>query len=185
VEFPAEAAVKFIQRLEQYGITSWVDGGWAVDALLGQQTRPHEDLDIVIQEKDLPLLSNLLQSLGYQDVVRGDTCPWNFVKGNSDGLQVDVHVIVLDAQGNGIYGPAEKGEMYPAVSLLGKGTIDGHLVKCIAPEYLVAFHTGYAVDENDFKDVSALCARFGIALPPDYQRFVPRAPESTKDDLNV
>ena len=172
--FPAQAVVKFIQRLERLGISIWIDGGWAVDALLGLQNRRHEDLDIVIQEKDLPLLSDLLQSLDYQDVPRDDTCAWNFVKGNSDGLRLDVHVIVLDAQGNGIYGPAEKGQMYPAAALLGKGTIDGFLVNCITPEFLVAFHTGYPVDENDFKDVSVLCARFGIPLPLDYQRFMTR-----------
>lgn len=184
MEFPAEAVVKFIQSLEQRGISIWIDGGWAVDALLEQQTRRHEDLDIVIQEKDLPLLSNLLQSLGYQDVVRDDTCAWNFVKGNSDGLLVDVHVIVLDAQGNGIYGPADIGGMYPAPSLSGKGTIAGLSVNCIAPEYLVAFHLGYAMDENDYQDVAALCARFAITLPLDYLRFVTRAPEPTKDMID-
>ena len=31
--------------LENLGIEIWVDGGWGVDALLGEQTRPHKDLD--------------------------------------------------------------------------------------------------------------------------------------------
>lgn len=29
----------------------WLDGGWGVDALLGRQTRPHDDMDIVIEQK--------------------------------------------------------------------------------------------------------------------------------------
>ena len=33
---------------ESIGINIWLDGGWGVDALLEEQTRPHEDVDIVI-----------------------------------------------------------------------------------------------------------------------------------------
>ena len=39
------------------------------------------------------------------------------------------------------------------------------------PEWLVKFHTGYELDENDFHDVKALCERFCIALPDEYSRF--------------
>ncbi len=35
---------------DELGITVWMDGGWGVDALLGTQTRPHRDLDIVIRQ---------------------------------------------------------------------------------------------------------------------------------------
>jgi len=45
-------------------------------------------------------------------------------------------------------------------------------VACITPEWLVRFHTGYAVDATDWADVSALCERFGLAVPDDYRRFV-------------
>jgi hypothetical protein len=31
--------------LEKAGIEVWLDGGWAVDALLGMQTRPHKEPD--------------------------------------------------------------------------------------------------------------------------------------------
>jgi lincosamide nucleotidyltransferase A/C/D/E len=56
--------------------------------------------------------------------------------------------------------------------LSGIGTIDGRRVACITPEWLVRFHTGYAIDATDWADVSALCARFGLAVPDDYRRFV-------------
>jgi lincosamide nucleotidyltransferase A/C/D/E len=36
-------------ELENLKIKIWVDGGWSVDALLGEQTRLHKDLDIAIQ----------------------------------------------------------------------------------------------------------------------------------------
>jgi len=51
--------------LERMGVEIWIDGGWGVDALLEQQTRSHQDLDIAIQEKDIPKLVELLAARGY------------------------------------------------------------------------------------------------------------------------
>jgi lincosamide nucleotidyltransferase A/C/D/E len=36
---------------------------------------------------------------------------------------------------------------------------------------MVKFHSGYELDGNDYRDVSALCERFGVALPAEYERF--------------
>ncbi len=155
-------------QLENIGIEIWIDGGWGVDALLGEQTRAHDDVDIVILQKNMQTLHELLERQVYRDVPRDDTSPWNFVLGDDRGRLVDVHVIALDAQGNGIYGPAERGEMYPAASLMGAGTLAGQAVRCISPEYLVKFHSGYKLRDKDFRDVAALCARFGIDLPEEY-----------------
>ncbi len=160
--------VELYRELDKRGILIWIDGGWAVDAALGMQTRPHADADIVIQTKDVAALREFLEERGYRDVPRGDTKPWNFVLGDGEGRLVDVHVVTLDAQRNGLYGPLEVGIMYPAGSLTGTGVLGRRVVRCISVEHLIAFHTGYAFDENDVKDVSALCERFGIPLPEDY-----------------
>lgn len=39
--------LQIVGWLEQAKIPLWLDGGWGVDALVGQQTRPHSDLDII------------------------------------------------------------------------------------------------------------------------------------------
>lgn len=155
-------------QLNEQGIDVWIDGGWAVDALLGGQTRPHEDVDIVVQQRDVPALREWLAGEGYGDVPRDDTSAWNFVLGDGEQHLVDVHAIVFDEDQNGLYGPLEKGVMYPAGSLTGTGMIDGVMVKCISPEYLVQFHTGYKPRETDWMDVTALCARFDLPLPEAY-----------------
>jgi lincosamide nucleotidyltransferase A/C/D/E len=166
--------VDFYNTITQLGVELWIDGGWGVDALLGGQTRPHEDLDIAIQKKDVPVLRHLLQGRGYADIKLGDVRPWNFVLGDDNGREIDVHIIVLDDQGNGIYGPPGKGEMYPAASLAGTGNINGQAVRCISPEWMVKFHSGYDLKDKDFRDVSALCKKFGIELPTAYERFKER-----------
>jgi lincosamide nucleotidyltransferase A/C/D/E len=157
--------------LEKLGVEIWIDGGWGVDALLGEQTRPHKDLDIAIQQKDVPMLRQFLETRGYGDIKLEDAKAWNFVLGDENSREIDVHVIVIDGKGNGLYGPAEKGEMYPAASLTGKGEIEGYTVRCISPEWMVKFHSGYQLKEKDFRDVSALCKKFGIDLPAVCEPF--------------
>lgn len=170
VETTAAAVSEFLDLMESLGIRVWLDGGWAVDACLGVQTRRHDDLDIVIEQHDTSRAVEALRARGYRPVPRNDTSTWNFVLGHEDGRQVDFHVIVV-ADGDGVYGPPENGLRYPAEALSGTGEINGRAVACITPQWLVAFHTGYAVDATDWADVSALCDRFGIPIPDDYLPF--------------
>jgi len=158
-------------ELENLNIKIWVDGGWSVDALLGEQTRPHNDLDIAIQQKDVSRLRQLLDEKSYREMKLHEARPWNFVLGDDSGREIDIHVIVIDEHGNGVYGPTENGEMYPAASLTGTGSINGYNVRCISPEWMVKFHSGYELKEKDFRDVSALCKKFGIELPESFAKF--------------
>lgn len=155
--------VDIYAKLENFGIKIWVDGGWAVDALLGKQTRSHADFDIAIQYKDIPKLREFLEARGYREVERDENKKWNFVLGDNKGCEVDVHAFTFDDKGHVI-----EGVEYPEGSLTGTGSIDGYTVRCIDPEHLVKFHTGYKLSEKDFKDVVALCERFGIEYPAEY-----------------
>jgi lincosamide nucleotidyltransferase A/C/D/E len=49
--------------------------------------------------------------------------------------------------------------------------VSGYPVRCITPEWMVKFHTGYKLDENDYRDVKALCQRFDIPMPEEYKGF--------------
>lgn len=80
---------------ENNGITVIVDGGWGVDALLEKQTRPHGDLDIAVDHRQVPLLRTLLEARGYKDVPRDDTRECNFVLGDDKGHEVDVHSFMM------------------------------------------------------------------------------------------
>jgi len=163
--------IDFYSMLKNAGAGIWIDGGWGVDALLGKQTRTHSDLDIAIQQKDIPVLRKLLEAKGFGEIKPDIARPHNFVMADNNNHEIDVHVIVLNGKGDGIYGPVENGEMYPAASLTGKGKI-GHLeVNCISPEYVVKFHSGYELKEKDYKDVLAICAAFDIEIPNEYVQF--------------
>jgi lincosamide nucleotidyltransferase A/C/D/E len=168
-EMKASDVLAFLDEVEQHGGRIWLDGGWAVDACLGSQTRKHADLDVVIEERNLDAIADSLRGRGYVLARRNDTRPWNFALGDAAGHEVDFHVIVLDEKGDGIYGPPQYGDKYPAEALAGFGSIRGRAVACITPEWLVRFHSGYEIDDVDRADVAALCAKFGIPLPPGFR----------------
>ena len=170
-EMPSKEVIFLYQSLEQMNIPIWIDGGWGVDALLEIQTRPHQDLDIVIQKKHLTGFLHLLTQQGYQLSHNLEDTWWNFVLDHSKRYKVDVHVILFNNLGDGLYGPLEKGLMYPAASLQGIGKIDNQPVRCITPEYMVKFHTGYPLREQDLKDVTALCKKFNLKCPKEYDSF--------------
>jgi len=165
-EMPADEVISFVRLLEQNHIQVILDGGWGVDALLGEQTRPHNDLDIAIHHKDVPPVRALLEARDYREVPRDDSWECNFVLGDDAGHEIDIHSCTFDDAGENIFGVK-----YPFDSWKGTGSIGGHPVRCISPEWMVKFHTGYKVDENDYRDVKALCQRFVIQVPAEYGEF--------------
>src|SRR3954453_16173071 len=155
------------------GAELWVDGGWAVDALLGEQTRKHDDLDILIERRYERPFADELYRHGFRPVERADTRPWNYVLGDDRSREVDFHVIERRTDGDWDYGP-EGGppqDVIPGDSLLGKGSLAIRTVRCLTAAAQVGYHTGYTVDANDWADVRALCERFELPVPSDYASF--------------
>lgn len=169
----ASDVLELYNTLDRQGVPIWVDGGWAVDALLGRETRVHGDVDIAIEQKHVAQLRQLLTDRGYTEVKQEIARPHNFVLADDKGHEVDVHVIVIDEHGNGIYGPAENGEMYPAASLTGNGMIANRSVKCISAEFMIKFIAPW-IQKHPRKylpAVAALCEKFEIELPEEYKRL--------------
>jgi len=162
---PAEV-IRIVKLFTENHIPVCVDGGWGVDALLGQQTRLHNDLDIAVPHKDSAKIRAILEALRYRDVPRDDTRDCNYVLGDEQGHLVDIHTYTFDDAGQIIFGVA-----YPFDSLRGSGSIAGFPVTCITPEWMLKFHSGYELDLNDYLDVKALCDHFGFDLPAEYTKF--------------
>lgn len=69
--------VAITESLETAEVPCWLDGGWGVDALLGEQTRPHDDLDLVIELRSSDKAIERLSSMGFTLV--DDERPTRFV----------------------------------------------------------------------------------------------------------
>jgi lincosamide nucleotidyltransferase A/C/D/E len=166
-DMPAEKVIEIIQLFNSHRIEAIIDGGWAVDALLGEQTRPHLDLDLAVFHKDVPLIRSLLEERGYQEVPQDDSWECNFVYGNDRGYLIDIHSCTFDEEKKKIFGVE-----YHWDSLQGEGVILGHRVRCIPPDWLVDFHSGYDLDHNDYHDVRLLCEKFDLPLPDEFSSFL-------------
>ena len=151
--------------LKENSIIIWIDGGWGVDALIGTQTREHQDLDIAVHRKDNAKLRLLLEYNGYKEEKRFDSSEFMYVMRKGAEQEIDIHVFEYDDNGRNTYGIA-----YPFGSLTGKGVLDTQEVNCIAPEWMFKFKTSYAPKEKDIHDVRALSEAFGFALPDIYKR---------------
>ncbi len=148
----------------------WVMGGWGVDALAGRQTRPHHDLDLLVDVADLERLRVCLIHLGFvlkytwDDEVRwirhdgwssAVEQPSAFVYGHADGREVDVHV-VRQSEGGEVAMLWNAPYAFTAAGLNATGAIDGQSVRCLSRELQLQAHTGYALPAHHLQDLELL-----------------------------
>ena len=62
----AEDAASIYRHLSDHGMRVWLLGGWGIDALLREQTRPHKDLDIIVLVDEVVRMRALLARGGYR-----------------------------------------------------------------------------------------------------------------------
>jgi lincosamide nucleotidyltransferase A/C/D/E len=165
----ADDVLAVLERLEHAGVDFWVEGGWGIDALLGEETRPHDDLDIVLPRDHWDAAVAALVDVGLSADGDRSQQPASLVL-RDDALTVDLHPIVFDARGNGWqpHGP-RSWALYPADGFAGLGRIAGRTVRCLSPEVQVRHHLGYAWDDDDLHDLRLLADRFDVALPPEVE----------------
>jgi lincosamide nucleotidyltransferase A/C/D/E len=166
-----EDVVDVIDALERAGVSVWVDGGWGVDALVGEETRPHADLDVALDRAQLESARSALESLGFRHDLGADLgLPARLVMRDARGRQIDVHPLLFDIEGDGWQQLSEDGRewgRYPAAELQASGTIGGRRVRCLSPALHVRLRFGHQWTERDERDLKLLVSRFADApVPP-------------------
>jgi lincosamide nucleotidyltransferase A/C/D/E len=165
---PPEEVLAVLTALQARGFKFWLDGGWGIDALLGQVTRPRGDVDLVVEMGMMPQVVGALEPLGFS--VGEDLAPVRVVLSAPGGRQVDLHPVTFDEQGTGWQLGAAPGGAdcpYPAWGF-GHGRILDREVPCLSPELQVEHHCGYEPTELDRLDMDRLSRHFGLALPFPY-----------------
>ena len=160
----AKGVIDVVGTLKSGGVDVWLDGGWGVDALLGRQTRPHKDVDVVVSAGDVAKMRSILTGQSFIPIAGG--CAANFVLEDKKGRRVDVHAARFDKKGNGIYRMCNGRDwIYPAEGFSGLGSVSGTGVKCLSARTQMLCHTGYELKEKDFCEMELLHQRFGVAYP--------------------
>ena len=161
--------------LSGHGIATWLIGGWGVDALLGEQTRPHKDLDVLVLVDDVARMCEFFGSDGYHLQYlwsenrhsidgKGVEIETAFVLGDAEGREIDVHALRLDDEGNGIPAWEAAEFVFRSRDLAGEGTIEGVAVRCVTAEVQMVCHAGYDLPDAHRRDVEMLRARFGVEV---------------------
>jgi lincosamide nucleotidyltransferase A/C/D/E len=138
----AEDVLAVMRRLTDAGIRAWLDGGWAADAVLCEQTRKHSDLDLVVELDTVDEIVRWLAALGYEP--SEDERPVRFVLSAGGGRSIDFHTVAWDEGGGGLQ-PQPNGRTfrYPPEGFAGCGVIAGVELACLTPEVQVLCHMGY------------------------------------------
>jgi lincosamide nucleotidyltransferase A/C/D/E len=163
INTPASQVLAVLDGLAAEGIQGWLAGGWGVDALLGRQTRPHNDIDLVIGADQPPFKTDELpfkqidQALGREGFWFAGTfhhpgipIPWCHTWRHRAGAKVEVLPVQLDKPpfaADGSAGPP-----------LTEGSIDGQPVPCLSAGLQLLLHAGYPQREIDNQDVALLRA---------------------------
>jgi lincosamide nucleotidyltransferase A/C/D/E len=162
----ASDVLEVLQRLDAAGLRVWVDGGWGVDALVGETTREHADLDLVVLTPELAAVRSLLAEAGYWAVLR-NWLPTSTALADGQSREVDLHPVNPTADGGGDQAQLGGGSFhYPPPT---SGAIGGHRVACVDAATQVRCHLGYPPQAKDRQDLRQLHERLGVELPMPYQ----------------
>ncbi|MGW4813021.1 nucleotidyltransferase domain-containing protein [Kitasatospora cineracea] len=157
--------LEVLDLLKSAGAAAWVDGGWGVDALIGETTRIHSDLDLVVLSDQLDVVRDALFEAGFTEVLR-DWLPTALAVTDSAGREIDLHPVLGSAREGGQQLLPDGGRFhYPAPVT---GTIGGRQVLCVDAATQVRCHLGYEATAKDRQDMEQLHAGTGVELPPDY-----------------
>jgi lincosamide nucleotidyltransferase A/C/D/E len=163
-----------VRRLRDARIDFWIEGGWGIDALLGEQTRAHDDLDLGVRMDEVEKIYAVFAEFERSD----DEWPSSFVLRDGRGRKVDCHPLTFDENGDG-WQPDRTGgppHRWPGEGLSGVGEVGGVEVPCITPELQVRWHRYPDFDDVDWADVQRLSERFALELPQELRArpgFVP------------
>ncbi|MGZ4691244.1 MAG: nucleotidyltransferase domain-containing protein [Acidimicrobiia bacterium] len=163
----AVEVLSVLDALQADGLRVWLDGGWGIDALLGEQTRDHDDVDIVVELDALPDVITTLGRLGFDQVE--DHAPTRVVLRALDGRQADLHPVAFAEDGTGWQrgaNPDGSDCPYPASGFTDGRVLD-RVVPCLTAELQAEHHRYYEPRDRDRADMARLAERFGLPLDPD------------------
>lgn len=150
---PAEEVVRIVDWLDAANVTYQINGGWGVDGLVGRQTRRHRDLDLVVDEEDVPDFLDWLVDRGYRTVE--DWLPVRIELASAAG-RVDVHPMRIDATGDGIQQGLDHQVYVHAAGERTHGRVGGRTVVVANADRARALRAGYQIRDVDRHDLNQL-----------------------------
>jgi lincosamide nucleotidyltransferase A/C/D/E len=141
-----------LSAISELGGFPIVVGGWGVDALVGQQTRVHRDLDLLLDDGKVAAVIERLSGEGFVP-----TSDWLPVRIELSDLSNDRHVDLHPVFDNGRAGLWQHGldgvRFDYAAKVITVGEIGGLRVRCLSVAMQIDLHSGYDHREVDRHDL--------------------------------
>ena len=150
---PAEEVLAVVDWLEARGAVHVITGGWAVDALVGRATRPHRDLDVIVEAGACDSLARWLRRRGYEVVA--DWLPIR-VELRRGRCGVDLHPMKVDGRGDGVQAGFGTQVFEHRAADRTRGRIGGRRVVVATAARLMELHRGYEPRPEDLHDIALL-----------------------------
>ncbi len=167
-----EDVLTVLGALESTGVPFYLAGGWGVDALVGRQSRSHDDLDVVIDhyDQDLPRAVDALKSMGFELVASYERRAWmpkNTVLEDGAGRRVDLDSLnwkILARE----FGPpgadaSDRGSFEDRV--FAEGIVAGKRVPCLSADVQLLYHSLFDLNVRHQHDVTLLREELGASVP--------------------
>jgi lincosamide nucleotidyltransferase A/C/D/E len=158
---PLKDLMQVLDVIESIGCRYWLEGGWGIDALVGQQTRDHQDVDVDFDASREDELIAALEDLGYHE--RLDERPTRLELEASDGRVVDLHPLQLDPSGDARQQAPDGTWWHFRSEWFTTGQLENRTVPCYTAEGQRYFHSGYQLRGVDLHDLATLHRHSGPA----------------------
>ncbi len=167
-----EDVLEVVDALERAAVPFCLAGGWGVDALVGRQSRSHDDLDVVVDhyDKDLQRAVDALAPLGFVLVASYERRAWmpkNSVLEDHTGRRVDLDSLNWEilAREFGPPGTDDADRSSFEHRVFTEGTVGGRRVPCLSADVQVLYHMLFDLNLSHQHDVMLLRDELGAAVP--------------------
>jgi len=154
VLMPAEEVAELAEAMATARVPAWVMGGWGIDAVVGRETRPHADLDLLVADSDETRALAVLGQRGYETVKRRpvEMLPLHTAIVLRDPGDRRVDLLPIDLAELERLVDEHDGSGGPYVA----GTVDGRPVACLSTAAQELLHAGYLKRARDYADLALL-----------------------------
>jgi lincosamide nucleotidyltransferase A/C/D/E len=155
---PAARVPEVMEALESAGVRAWVAGGFGVDALIGEETRPHTDLDVVFvaegagEERAFAALDGIGFRVMRREPVPGRIWSERIALSDRAARVLDLHPIALENGGVRVRRVGGGEVVLTAAEAFGSGWLAGRAVPCISARLQDELHRGYQEQDKDRLD---------------------------------
>lgn len=149
-----ETLFHILDFFEHMEVPYWLDGGWGVDILTGQQNREHRDIDIDFDAKYTESVISKLKGLGY--IVNVDWMPSRMELKHDKYGYLDIHPIDFNADGSITQADPQRGKYIFQKEWFTSTEYKDRKIPCISKEAQLLFHSGYELSDKDHIDIDNL-----------------------------